>query len=111
MPNEYANIKLDFRYFFVRKVMFVKYSVAYVIMPGGFGTLDELFEAVTLIQTRRLRPFPVILVDSNYWGGLLDWVRGIVLTSKRISPEDLEILRLADNPAEVVKTIKQTVVV
>ncbi|MEW5725583.1 MAG: TIGR00730 family Rossman fold protein, partial [Thermodesulfobacteriota bacterium] len=75
VPNPYANVKLDFRYFFVRKVMLVKYAVAYVIMPGGFGTLDELFEAVTLIQTKRLRPFPVFLMGSKYWGGLIDWVR------------------------------------
>ena len=68
--NEYANIRLEFRYFFMRKVMFVKYAVAYIIMPGGFGTLDELFEALTLIQTKRIRSFPVILIDSGYWNGL-----------------------------------------
>ncbi len=109
-PNDFANVKLHYRYFFVRKVMFVKYSVAYVIMPGGFGTLDELFEAVTLIQTKRIRPFPVILVDSSYWGGLVEWVRKTLLEHKRISPEDMDILHVLDDPEEVVKTIRRTVV-
>jgi len=109
-PNDYANIKLEFRYFFVRKVMFVKYAVAYVIMPGGFGTLDELFEAVTLIQTKRLRPFPVILMDSSYWGGLIDWIKDKLITSRHISPEDLDIMQMADDPEEVVRIIRRTVV-
>ena len=110
MPNPYANIRLSFRYFFVRKVIFVKYSVAYVVMPGGFGTLDELSEALTLIQTQRIRPFPVILVGSDYWGGLVDWIRKVQLESGMISPEDLEIFRVMDDPAEVVKFIKQVVI-
>jgi len=109
-PNDYANIKLEFRYFFVRKVMFVKYAVAYVIMPGGFGTLDELFEAVTLIQTKRLRPFPVILVDSSYWTGLIDWIKDKLLGSGHISPEDLDIMQIVDEPEEVVRIIRRTVV-
>ena len=109
-PNPYSNVKLDFHYFFVRKVMFVKYAVAYIIMPGGFGTLDELFEAVTLIQTKRVRPFPVILMGSDYWNGLIDWIKSQLLTNKRISEEDLEILQVTDNPEEVVKTIRRTVV-
>ncbi|MFH1139491.1 MAG: TIGR00730 family Rossman fold protein [Pseudomonadota bacterium] len=109
-PNTYSNVKLDFHYFFVRKVMFVKYAVAYVIMPGGFGTLDELFEAVTLIQTKRVRPFPVILMGSDYWSGLVEWIKSQLLTNHRISKEDLEILQVIDDPEEVVKTIRRTVV-
>lgn len=109
-PNDFSNLKIDFHYFFVRKVMFVKYSMAYVIMPGGFGTLDELFEAVTLIQTRRIRPFPVILMDSSYWGGLVDWVKERLLDEKRISPEDIDILQVMDEPEDVVKTIRRTVI-
>ena len=109
-PNPYANVTLHFRYFFARKVMFVKYAVAYIIMPGGFGTMDELFEAVTLIQTHKIRPFPVILVGSNYWKGLLGWIKEVVLKEGKISPSDLEILQLIDEPAEIVKTIKKMVI-
>lgn len=109
-PNPYANITLRYRYFFVRKVMFVKYAVAYIILPGGFGTMDELFESVTLIQTHKIRPFPVILVGSNYWKGLLDWIKEVVLEEGRISPTDLDILQLIDDPEEIVKTIKKTVI-
>jgi len=109
-PNPYANITLKYRYFFVRKVMFVKYAVAYIILPGGFGTMDELFESVTLIQTHKIKPFPVILVGSNYWKGLLDWIKEVVLKEGRISPTDLEILQLIDEPEEIVKTIKKTVI-
>jgi hypothetical protein len=109
-PNPYANITLKYRYFFVRKVMFVKYAVAYIILPGGFGTMDELFESVTLIQTHKIKPFPVILVGSNYWKGLLDWIKEVVLKEGRISPIDLEILQLIDDPEEIVKTIKKTVI-
>jgi uncharacterized protein (TIGR00730 family) len=110
MPNPYANIKLNFRYFFVRKVIFVKYSVAYVVMPGGFGTLDELAEALTLIQTHRIRPFPVILVGSDYWSGLLDWIKNVQLEHGMISPDDLDYIMIMDDPAEVVKRIKQIVI-
>jgi hypothetical protein len=109
-PNPYANITLSFRYFFVRKVMFVKYAVAYIILPGGFGTMDELFESITLIQTHKIRPFPVILVGSNYWKGLLDWIKEVLLKEGKISPPDLEILRLIDDPMEIVKTIKKTII-
>ncbi len=109
-PNPYANVTLKFRYFFVRKVMFVKYAVAYIILPGGFGTMDELFESVTLIQTHKIRPFPVILVGSNYWKGLLDWMKETVLKEGKISPSDLEILQLIDEPEEIVRTIKKTVI-
>ena len=103
-PNQFANIKLDFNYFFIRKVMFVKYASAYIIMPGGFGTLDELFESVTLIQTQRIKPFPMLLVGSDYWQGLIDWVKHRLLEEKRISPEDLEILQILDDPEEIVNT-------
>lgn len=109
-PNPYANITLSFRYFFVRKVMFVKYAVAYIILPGGFGTMDELFESITLIQTHKIRPFPVILVGSNYWKGLLDWIKEVLLKEGKISRPDLEILQLIDDPMEIVKIIKKTVI-
>jgi len=109
-PNPYANVTLSFRYFFVRKVMFVKYAVAYIILPGGFGTMDELFESVTLIQTHKIKPFPVILVGSDYWKGLLDWLKKVVLKEGKISSSDLDILRIIDDPEEIVKTIKKTVI-
>jgi uncharacterized protein (TIGR00730 family) len=109
-PNPYANIRMNFRYFFVRKVMFVKYAMAYVILPGGFGTLDEFSEAITLIQTHRIKPFPVILVNRNYWKGLLDWMREVVCTECLISPEDMDIIQVIDEPEEVVRAIKKIVV-
>jgi len=109
-PNPYANITLHFRYFFVRKVMFVKYAVAYIILPGGFGTMDELLESITLIQTQKIRPFPVILVGSNYWKGFLDWIKEKVLKDGKISPSDLEILQLIDEPTEIIKAIKKTII-
>ena len=106
-PNPYANINLNFRYFFCRKVMFVKYAMAYVIMPGGFGTLDEFFEAVTLIQTHKIKPFPVIMVGSAYWSGLINWMKGSLLKEKMISKEDLEIFQVIDDPEDILKTIKK----
>ncbi len=109
-PNPYTNITLNFRYFFVRKVMFVKYAVAYIILPGGFGTMDELLESITLIQTKKIKPFPVILVGSNYWKGFLNWIKEVVLKEGKISPSDLEILQLIDKPEEIVKAIKKTVI-
>jgi len=109
-PNPYANIKVDFDYFFIRKLMFVKYATAYVILPGGFGTLDELFEAVTLIQTHRIKPLPVFLVDSEYWTGLKGWIEDQLLANHRISPEDLNIMRIMDDPEEIVDTIKNIVI-
>ncbi len=109
-PNDHSNITLQFNYFFIRKVMFVKYATAYIIMPGGFGTLDELFEAVTLIQTHRIKPLPVILVDSDYWGGLIEWIKSRLLAAKRVSEEDLEILQVMDDPDEIVHTVKKTIV-
>ena len=110
-PNAYTNIHLSFRYFFVRKVMFVKYAMAYIIFPGGFGTLDELFEAITLIQTKKIKPFPVILVESSYWQGLVDWLKGSLLQVKHISPEDLDIIQVLDEPNEIIKYIKRTVII
>jgi uncharacterized protein (TIGR00730 family) len=109
-PNPYSNISMDFKYFFVRKVMFVKYAQAYIGMPGGLGTLDEIFEAVTLIQTHRIRPFPVILVGSSYWNGLLDWIRNTLLTRKYINKDDLDLVTVLDDPDDIVRLIKRTVV-
>jgi len=109
-PNPFSNVKLDFKYFFIRKVMFIKYASAYIILPGGFGTLDELFEAVTLVQTRRIKPFPLILVDSEYWAGLIDWIKDKLLSEKRISSEDIEILQIMDDPEEIVKTVKKVII-
>jgi uncharacterized protein (TIGR00730 family) len=110
-PNDYANVRVAFKYFFIRKVMFVKYAVAYIIMPGGFGTLDELFEALTLIQTKRIRSFPVILYDSSFWGGLINWMKENMLQQKTISPTDLDIFRVVDNPEEAVAMIKRRVII
>jgi uncharacterized protein (TIGR00730 family) len=110
-PNPYSTLKLNFQYFFVRKVMFLKYAQAYIGMPGGFGTMDEIFESLTLIQTRRMKPFPVILVGTQYWAGLLEWIRGTLLDGKYISPEDMHFVTLLDDPDEVVYTIKKYVIV
>jgi len=110
-PNKYANVRLDFKYFFIRKVMFVKYAVAYIIMPGGYGTLDELFEALTLIQTKRIRSFPVILMNSRFWEGLLDWLKSSLIKAKTISASDLEIFTTVDTPEEALSIIKRRVIV
>jgi uncharacterized protein (TIGR00730 family) len=106
-PNRFSNIKLEFKYFFIRKVMFIKYASAYIILPGGFGTMDELFEAVTLIQTHRIKPLPVIMVGSDFWSGLLEWIKSRLLAEKRISPEDIYILQVMDEPEEIVETVKK----
>ncbi len=98
--NPYTNLAINFRYFFVRKTMFVKYSNGFVIFPGGFGTLDELFEALTLVQTRKVSRFPIILYDRSYWRGLLDWVEHTQLAAGAISPDDLELLELTDSVEE-----------
>ena len=108
-PNPYSDVRLSFQYFFVRKVMLIKYSVAYIIMPGGFGTLDEMFEAITLIQTKKIRPFPVILVGRDYWKGLMDWIKNEMLSKGTISPPDLDIIEIMDDPEEVVHTIHKIV--
>jgi hypothetical protein len=107
LPNPYANVELDFKYFFIRKVMFVKYAIAYVILPGGFGTMDELFEALTLIQTKRIRSFPVFLMGSDYWSGLLDWIKGVMLAEGNILEEDLELVQIFDEPADIVSRLKK----
>lgn len=106
-PNRYQDISLSFRYFFARKVMFVKYASAFVIMPGGFGTLDELFEALTLIQTKKIFEFPVILVGSEFWGGLVDWIISSPIRAGTLSKEDLNYFSLTDDPDEVVRIIKE----
>jgi len=105
--NQYVDILLDFRYFFVRKVMFVKYAKAFVIMPGGFGTLDELFESLNLIQTERIGKFPVVLMGKEYWEGMVDWLKDTVLIHGAIIPQDLGIFRITDDPKEVVTIIKK----
>jgi len=103
--NEFADLKIHFRYFFVRKTMFVKYAQAFVIFPGGFGTLDELFESLTLIQTRKIKHFPVVLFGSEYWGGLLDWLRNTTQAVGNISPGDLELFKVTDSPEEAVEHV------
>jgi hypothetical protein len=103
--NPYTTISLHFHYFFIRKVMLVKYATAFVLLPGGFGTIDELFETVTLIQTHKIRPFPVILVGRTYWRGLLEWMREQALVDGFISPSDLDLFTLTDSPAEVAQRI------
>lgn len=107
-PNAYQTKSLTFKYFFVRKMMFVKYSLGFVIFPGGFGTLDELFEALTLIQTRKIRNFPVILFDSRYWSGLLNWMRDVLLPEGKISEIDFQMLHITDSPAEVVEIVTRS---
>lgn len=104
-PNPYIDTLLDFRYFFVRRLMFVRYASAFVIHPGGFGTLDEMFEALTLIQTEKIERFPVVLVGSDYWGGLLGWMREHLLGEGRVEPRDLEDLHVIDSPDEVLRAI------
>lgn len=103
--NPYLDISLDFRYFFVRKTMFIKYAEAFIIFPGGFGTMDELFEALTLIQTKKVSHFPVILYDSKYWAGLINWIRDTMLASEKVSPEDAGLLLLSDDPKEICKIV------
>jgi uncharacterized protein (TIGR00730 family) len=102
-PNPYQNMSLDFRYFFVRKVMFVRYSMGYICMPGGFGTLDEFFESLTLMQTHKIYPLPLILFGSDFWGGLLNWIKDKMLEYETITEEDLHFITLTDDPQEVLK--------
>lgn len=104
-PNPYQTRSMTFKYFFVRKMMFVKYSLGFVIFPGGFGTFDELFEALTLIQTKKIRDFPVVLFGSSYWTGLLSWVREVVLPQGKISEHDLRLFHITDSPAEIVQIV------
>jgi uncharacterized protein (TIGR00730 family) len=108
--NPYLDISLEFHYFFTRKVMFVRYSCGFVVLPGGFGTMDELFEALTLIQTGKIMHFPVVLLGGRYWGGLLDWIRTTMLAEGKVSPEDLELLQVADDPAHAVAIVEHAAV-
>jgi uncharacterized protein (TIGR00730 family) len=110
-PNSYSNVNIDYKYFFIRKVMFVKYAMAYVILPGGFGTMDEFFEALTLIQTRRIKAFPVILMGSDYWSGLLEWMKSTMIREGKILPEDLDLIQVLDDPDQVVKHIQKFVII
>lgn len=104
-PNAYQTRSLTFSYFFVRKMMFVKYSLGFIIFPGGFGTLDELFEALTLIQTKKIRNFPVVLFGSTYWKKLLEWIEEVALKEGKVSENDLKLLHLTDSPEEVVRIV------
>jgi uncharacterized protein (TIGR00730 family) len=105
--NNYVNIGVEFRYFFVRKTVFVKYSQAFVVLPGGFGTMDELFEALTLVATGKITKFPIVLVGSAYWSGLLSWLKDTMLAEGNIGADELALLRVADDVEEVVKIIKE----
>jgi hypothetical protein len=105
--NDWVDIGMNFRYFFVRKTVFVKYAQAFVIMPGGFGTLDELFEALTLVQTRKITSFPVILFGADYWRGLLDWIGGTMRPAGNIGPRDLNLMNVTDDVDEAVRIIRQ----
>ncbi|WP_029522615.1 TIGR00730 family Rossman fold protein [Persephonella sp. KM09-Lau-8] len=105
VPNPYATVTLNFRYFFARKVMFNKYATAYVLFPGGYGTLDELTETLVLIQTKKLKPFPVIMYGSEYWNGLVEWIKNKVLADGYISPEDFELFQIVDDLDEIVDII------
>ena len=107
-PNPYQTRSLKFKYFFVRKTMFVKYSNAFVIFPGGFGTMDELFEALTLIQTRKIKNFPVILFGSEFWAGMLDWLEHTILKNNYIAAQDRGLLSVTDSPAEVVDIVRRS---
>lgn len=108
IPNPYQTKSLSFKYFFVRKTMFIKYSNAYIIFPGGFGTMDELFEALTLIQTRKIRNFPVVLFGSQYWRGLLQWITSTMLNEHNINEDDLKLIHLTDSPQDAVDFIVKT---
>jgi uncharacterized protein (TIGR00730 family) len=107
LPNSFANIALSLRHFFVRKVLLVKYATAFVIMPGGLGTLDELTEVLTLMQTHKIRPFPVLMFDSDYWTGFLDWLRNHTMACGFISEEDLHLLRVCDDIGDVVEAVRK----
>lgn len=105
--NPYVNLPVDFHYFFIRKVMFLRYTSAVVVLPGGFGTMDELFEVLTLVQTHKIDPFPIILVDREFWQGGLDWIKKSLMGNKYIDPDDLKIFQLVDTPEEATKIITQ----
>ncbi len=109
--NKYTNVRCDFRYFFLRKLMFVKYALAYVVMPGGIGTLDEMFEAFVLAQTNRILPFPIILYKSDYWNGLLDWIKDKMIPAGFFHDEEFSFITVLDTPEDVVKYIKRHVII
>ena len=106
-PNSYITDLIDFRYFFCRKVMFVKYASAFVVLPGGFGTMDEFFESITLIQTQRIEPFPVILIGKEYWKGLISWMKDTMLKERLVSKQDLALYKVTDDPDDVLRIIKK----
>ncbi|MDC0336453.1 TIGR00730 family Rossman fold protein [Pseudodesulfovibrio sp.] len=108
--NPYLNIRSDFRYFFIRKLMFIKYALAYVALPGGYGTLDELAEALVLIQTHRIKPFPIVLFGTEFWGGLVDWFKDQIIPSGFADEDDLDLFIVTDDPNEVVSHIKKHVI-
>jgi uncharacterized protein (TIGR00730 family) len=110
-PNKYLTIRSDYRYFFVRKLMFVKYAMAYVAMPGGYGTLDEVSEALVLIQTKRIKPFPIVFLGTAFWGGLVDWFRSSLLERGFLRPEDLELFTMVDTPEEAAAFIRKHVII
>jgi hypothetical protein len=104
--NDWVDVGVNFRYFFARKTMFVKYARGFIVLPGGFGTLDELFEALTLVQTQKVTQFPVVLIGTDYWRGLLDWIRSTLVADGKISPADIELVALTDDPAEAVRIVQ-----
>ncbi len=104
--NPFVNFSIDFKYFFVRKVMLMKYSTGFICMPGGFGSMDELFESLTLIQTEKIEPFPIVLVGSEFWGGLVEWIEDKMIKGGTISPDDTSLFKVIDDPAEVIAYIK-----
>ncbi len=110
-PNKYLTLRSDYRYFFIRKLMFVKYSVAYVVMPGGMGTIDELSEAFVLAQTHRIKPFPIILYKSDFWKGFLHWLKDAMVSGGYIDDEELKLVTMCDSPEEVISIIRSRVVV
>lgn len=103
--NEWVGLGVDFRYFFARKTMFVKYAQGFVVLPGGLGTLDELFEAMVLVQTSKVSQFPIVLVDSTFWGPLLDWIKDVMVVQGLVSPGDLDIISLVDTAEEAVELV------
>jgi uncharacterized protein (TIGR00730 family) len=106
-PNKYQDLSLSFRYFFIRKLMFVKYSIAFIIFPGGFGTMDELFEALTLSQTKRIGVFPIVLFGRDYWKGLIDWFKSTLIANNAIAPEDLDLLSIVDDIQEACEILME----
>ena len=110
-PNKYVSVRSDYRYFFIRKLMFVKYSIAYVVMPGGMGTIDELSEAFVLVQTHRIKPFPIILYGHEFWDGLLEWIRARMIRDGYLNEEELDLVTVCDTPEEVLAAIRRRVVI